>query len=82
MAALHNGVPIGPPVRIKLLAYVISIRRIIVFMYLAQLSSNIGLQGASSWLYVYPKGLQELLVYTKKNYQNPLIYITENGNYF
>ncbi|XP_008384453.3 beta-glucosidase 12-like [Malus sylvestris] len=39
----------------------------------------IGPPGASSWLYVYPKGLQELLVYTKKNYQNPLIYITENG---
>ncbi|CAN6556041.1 unnamed protein product [Malus baccata var. baccata] len=39
----------------------------------------IGPPGASSWLYVYPKGLQELLVYTKKNYRNPLIYITENG---
>ncbi|KAB2607368.1 beta-glucosidase 12-like [Pyrus ussuriensis x Pyrus communis] len=47
--------------------------------YSTQLSSNIELQGASSWLYVYPKGLQELLVYTKKNYQNSLIYITENG---
>ncbi|KAL3615392.1 hypothetical protein CASFOL_041053 [Castilleja foliolosa] len=27
----------------------------------------------------YPKGLHDLLVYTKKKYNNPLIYITETG---
>ncbi|KEH37612.1 glycoside hydrolase family 1 protein [Medicago truncatula] len=32
-----------------------------------------------SWLYVYPKGIQELLLYIKKKYNNPVIYITENG---
>ncbi|XP_022147808.1 beta-glucosidase 12-like [Momordica charantia] len=34
---------------------------------------------ASSWLAVYPQGLKELLIYTKNNYRNPIIYITENG---
>ncbi|MED6209894.1 Beta-glucosidase 12 [Stylosanthes scabra] len=39
----------------------------------------IGPKAASPWLYVYPKGILELLLYTKKKYNNPLIYITENG---
>nr|KYP68251.1 Non-cyanogenic beta-glucosidase [Cajanus cajan] len=34
---------------------------------------------ASEWLYVYPKGIRNLLLYTKEKYNNPLIYITENG---
>lgn len=39
----------------------------------------IGPRAASNWLYVYPKGIQELLLHIKKVYNNPLIYITENG---
>ncbi|CAL9768055.1 unnamed protein product [Musa acuminata subsp. burmannicoides] len=39
----------------------------------------IGPQAASSWLYVYPKGIRDLLLYTKSKYNNPVIYITENG---
>ncbi|OIW08963.1 hypothetical protein TanjilG_05939 [Lupinus angustifolius] len=39
----------------------------------------IGPRAASPWLYVYPKGIEELLLYIKKKYNNPLIYITENG---
>ncbi|XP_027357326.1 beta-glucosidase 12-like [Abrus precatorius] len=39
----------------------------------------IGPKAASSWLYVYPKGIRELLLYIKTKYNNPLIYITENG---
>ncbi|XP_045799885.1 beta-glucosidase 13-like [Trifolium pratense] len=39
----------------------------------------IGPRAASSWLYVYPKGIQDLLLYVKKMYNDPLIYITENG---
>ncbi|KAK7405711.1 hypothetical protein VNO78_07319 [Psophocarpus tetragonolobus] len=39
----------------------------------------IGQKTSSIWLLVYPKGLHELLLYVKKNYNNPLIYITENG---
>ncbi|QHO55195.1 beta-glucosidase 13 isoform X1 [Arachis hypogaea] len=39
----------------------------------------IGPRAASTWLYVYPKGIREILLYTKKTYNNPLIYITENG---
>lgn len=39
----------------------------------------IGPKAGSSWLYIYPKGIEELLLYTKKAYNNPTIYITENG---
>ncbi|CAL8989655.1 unnamed protein product [Prunus brigantina] len=39
----------------------------------------IGPQAASSWLYFYPKGLYDLLRYTKEKYNDPIIYITENG---
>ncbi|XP_061355852.1 beta-glucosidase 24-like [Gastrolobium bilobum] len=39
----------------------------------------IGPKTASEWLFVYPKGIREMLLYTKTKYNNPLIYITENG---
>uniref|UniRef100_A0A7C9ABA1 Beta-glucosidase n=1 Tax=Opuntia streptacantha TaxID=393608 RepID=A0A7C9ABA1_OPUST len=39
----------------------------------------IGPQGTSSWIYSYPRGLRDVLVYAKRKYNNPLIYITENG---
>ncbi|OIW03742.1 hypothetical protein TanjilG_30018 [Lupinus angustifolius] len=39
----------------------------------------IGPRAASDWLYVYPKGIKEVLLHIKNDYNNPLIYITENG---
>ncbi|KAJ4772079.1 Beta-glucosidase D7 [Rhynchospora pubera] len=39
----------------------------------------IGRPAASSWLHIYPRGIRELLLYTKRKYNNPLIFITENG---
>ncbi|KAI5322155.1 hypothetical protein L3X38_031227 [Prunus dulcis] len=36
-------------------------------------------QGASDWLNIYPIGIQEFLLYTKEKYNNPIIYIVENG---
>ncbi|KAK8463850.1 hypothetical protein PHAVU_011G055800, partial [Phaseolus vulgaris] len=39
----------------------------------------IGENVGSDWLYVYPKGFREILLYIKEKYNNPLIYITENG---
>ncbi|KAL6652541.1 hypothetical protein ACP70R_011466 [Stipagrostis hirtigluma subsp. patula] len=39
----------------------------------------IGPPAASPWLYIYPQGFRELLLYIKENYGNPTIYITENG---
>ncbi|CAL9135960.1 unnamed protein product, partial [Musa textilis] len=39
----------------------------------------IGAQAASDWLFVYPKGIREALLYLKNRYNNPIIYITENG---
>ncbi|KAK3030132.1 hypothetical protein RJ639_038881 [Escallonia herrerae] len=39
----------------------------------------IGPKAASSWLNVYPRGILDLLLYIKEKYNNPLIYITENG---
>ncbi|CAI9290175.1 unnamed protein product [Lactuca saligna] len=39
----------------------------------------IGSKGGSDWLRSYPQGIHDLLVYIKNNYNNPIIYITENG---
>lgn len=39
----------------------------------------IGTATALSWLYVYPRGIYDLMIYIKENYKNPPIYITENG---
>ncbi|KAM7508714.1 hypothetical protein LguiA_019167 [Lonicera macranthoides] len=39
----------------------------------------IGPKGGSDWLYIYPEGIYKLLVHIKKMYNDPLIYITENG---
>ncbi|PNX90112.1 beta-glucosidase 12-like protein, partial [Trifolium pratense] len=37
------------------------------------------MQASSTWLSIYPKGIYDLLLYIKIKYNNPLIYITENG---
>ncbi|XP_057452176.1 beta-glucosidase 13-like [Lotus japonicus] len=39
----------------------------------------IGPKAASDWLYVYPRGIQGLLEYTKEKFNNPIVFITENG---
>lgn len=39
----------------------------------------IGPQAVPSWLYIYPRGIRDVLVYMKKRYSNPVMYITENG---
>ncbi|KAJ7949108.1 Beta-glucosidase [Quillaja saponaria] len=39
----------------------------------------IGTPTALNWLFIYPKGLRELLLYLKEHYKNPPIIITENG---
>ncbi|KAM1154372.1 hypothetical protein ACFX19_037370 [Malus domestica] len=39
----------------------------------------IGPRAASDWLYIYPKGIYDLILYTKEKYNDPAIYITENG---
>ncbi|XP_054816186.1 vicianin hydrolase-like [Prosopis cineraria] len=39
----------------------------------------VGTPTALSWLFIYPKGLRQLLLYVKHKYNDPLIYVTENG---
>ncbi|XP_039124074.1 beta-glucosidase 12-like isoform X2 [Dioscorea cayenensis subsp. rotundata] len=39
----------------------------------------IGEPSGSNWLFVYPDGIRDLLLYTKNKYNDPVIYITENG---
>jgi len=34
-----------------------------------------------TWLYVYPKGIHDLVTHIKNVYNNPPVYITENGKY-
>eukprot|EP01018_Ginkgo_biloba_P033145 Gb_41722 [translate_table: standard] len=40
---------------------------------------SIGPRAGSDWLYVYPPGIRDLLKYTKDRYNNPPVFITENG---
>ncbi|KAK4777777.1 hypothetical protein SAY87_017964 [Trapa incisa] len=40
---------------------------------------NIGQQAASVWLYIYPKGIRDVVLYIKNTYGNFDLYITENG---
>ncbi|KAK9756868.1 hypothetical protein RND81_01G126100 [Saponaria officinalis] len=69
-------------------AYTPSFKNVIPPTYttdsLANLTSErggipIGPKAASDWLYVYPSGIHNLLVYIKRKYNDPIIYITENG---
>jgi len=39
----------------------------------------IGTETGSDWLHVYPRGFYELLHYVKAKFQDPNIYVTENG---
>ncbi|CAN8278333.1 unnamed protein product [Cochlearia groenlandica] len=39
----------------------------------------IGPKAASDWLMIYPKGIRDLVLYTKYKFKDPVMYITENG---
>ncbi|KAK7323956.1 hypothetical protein VNO77_27460 [Canavalia gladiata] len=39
----------------------------------------VGTPTALNWLFIYPKGIHLLMKYIKNTYNNPIIYITENG---
>lgn len=36
-------------------------------------------QAGSDWLLIYPKGIRDLLLHAKFKYNDPALYITENG---
>ncbi|TKY68191.1 Beta-glucosidase 13 [Spatholobus suberectus] len=52
-----------------------------VFLTSTRHGVQIGPEAASDWLYIYPRGIQDLLLYTKEKFNNPVIYITENGKF-
>ncbi|GMJ07111.1 beta glucosidase 13 [Hibiscus trionum] len=39
----------------------------------------IGPKTGTSWIRMCPRGIRDILLYTKEKYNNPLMYITENG---
>ncbi|KFK42881.1 hypothetical protein AALP_AA1G050700 [Arabis alpina] len=39
----------------------------------------IGPKAASDWLLIYPKGIRDLLLYARFKFNNPVLYVTENG---
>jgi len=41
--------------------------------------NTIGPATGNAWVYMYPKGLKDILMIMKKRYGNPPVYITENG---
>ncbi|KAF7824060.1 beta-glucosidase 12-like [Senna tora] len=69
----RNGIPIGPRVLIS-----DSENHIFVTLFIFK-CLFIYTQAASSWLSAYPRGIRQLLLYIKRKYNNPLIYVTENG---
>lgn len=40
---------------------------------------NFILQTTLPWIFLYPKGIKDFMLYIKSKYNNPAIYITENG---
>ncbi|KVH90866.1 Glycoside hydrolase, catalytic domain-containing protein [Cynara cardunculus var. scolymus] len=70
----RNGVPIGSKV-------LFSFTKFIFRHNIIENESKIRLhfQGGTDWLRAYPQGIHDLLVYIKNNYNNPTIYVTENG---
>jgi hypothetical protein len=37
------------------------------------------MQMGNPWIYMYPNGLKDILMFMKNKYGNPPVYITENG---
>ncbi|KAG6481117.1 hypothetical protein ZIOFF_057709 [Zingiber officinale] len=80
-----NGVPIGPVVTFHtMLVILLGWNSLVTRLFNATQKKIFNLhdnftKAASSWPYVYPKGLRDLLLYTKAKYNNPVIYITENA---
>lgn len=91
-AAERNGVPIGNPVRVIKKIKTLPKKKNVQWWYKAKLKSSyilmnspdfkltqMNLQTGVSIFYIFPKGLTDLLVYTKEKYKDPVIYITECG---
>uniref|UniRef100_H2YY88 beta-glucosidase n=1 Tax=Ciona savignyi TaxID=51511 RepID=H2YY88_CIOSA len=49
------------------------------FFGLNHYTSHLWLSSASTWLYQVPWGIRKLLIWIKRTYGDPVIYITENG---
>ncbi|KAK3034899.1 hypothetical protein RJ639_033262 [Escallonia herrerae] len=63
----RNGIPSGPP---SFPSFQLTSSKAPIWIHY---------DSASDWLYIYPQGIYKALVYLKERYNDPLIYITENG---
>lgn len=66
---------------------ILKLLQLIQYSYFGLCMLSVGLNGkpigkpvGSGWIHMYPAGIWKLLRYIKNQYNNPRIYITENGS--
>lgn len=62
------------------MTYTYIINVLLLLLLLCCLSCTV--QAGSEWLFIVPEGLYNLIMHTKEDYGDPLIFVTENGNIY